>query len=158
MYMRYKKAIWGLGAVLYLLFGVWFGSLNLKVQQNPEQYGYVAHHLLFPIVTIGNAGWLCSSADKETCLIQRLPAGRQKAFPLHFAKEGLGFDVRKTEQAYVTFLTLLWPLKVVANAAVLLLLYVTTLLFKAAIVVFIFIVFLFGGLIYILVSLFHLLL
>lgn len=155
--MRYKKAIWGLGAVLYLLFGVWFGSLNLKVQQNPEHYSYVTHHLLFPIATIGNAGWLCSRVEREACLVQRLPR-RVQAFPLSFAKEELHFDVRKTELAYVTFLALLWPLKVAANTAVLFLLYAISSFVHAALIVFVLVIFVLGGLMYILVSLFHLLL
>lgn len=157
MYMRYKKTLCGLGAVLYLLFGVWFGSLNLKVQQNPEQYGYVTHHFLFPLTTVGNAGWLCARKKREYCLIQKHPQ-RMQAFPLFFATHVGSLPAREVERAYVTFLTLLWPLKVAANAAVLLLLYVTTFLFVAVIIVSIFIYLLLGGLIYILVNLFHLLL
>ena len=45
-------------AVAYLLFGVWFGSLNFKVVSNPDSYPYLVRFLFYPVATVFREGWI----------------------------------------------------------------------------------------------------
>ena len=134
-----KKVLVGCGAVLYLLFGVWFGSLNYKVNTNPNNYNDLVQLVFFPLTTLINADWFCiEDSNQRIC---RVPAPSQKinlslllSNPEHSADNRI---------PYISMLACFWPLKIVANLLLMLFIsmFVVLCLFVWVITVFVFIIF-----------------
>ena len=134
-----KKALVGCGAVLYLSFGVWFGSLSYKVNTYPDNYDYSVQLVFFPLTTLINNDWFCiEDSNQRIC---RVPAPSQKinlslllSNPEHSADNRI---------PYISMLACFWPLKIVANLLLILFVYVfaTLCLSSLTITVFVFIIF-----------------
>ena len=144
----------GLCVASYLLFGVWFGSISYRVQENWDQNSYVTNHLLFPGITVMRTGWLCSYG--HSCIIRGAEGYPRKSFPAY----AYDFFKLKThaKSAYIVLLTIFWPVKVLANVSILFLLYGTTTLLYVFSVLFVILVLIGAMLSYALISLFSLLL
>lgn len=50
-------------AVLYMLFGAWFGVLNYWVAMQTDEYPYWLRFVLYPISTVIREGWLFIRGD-----------------------------------------------------------------------------------------------
>lgn len=128
----FKKWWFYPAAAVYLLFGLWFGSLNYQVHESPDKYPYVVRHTFFPWSTALKEGWACGAFSrgpvplKSGCIIGGL---KEKAFPPTFLNMYKLTWGQKTVgkykfTAYVGATVVTWPIKVVVNIASLLILYV----------------------------------
>ena len=108
-------------AVLYLMFGIWYGSLNYKIFENPENYSYAARLWAYPASTTFREGRMCLKKD-NSCLFD-LDRHRQYKLNKYFVMpamllgmssvSGSASYVRTT---YITMISLFWPIKIVMQA------------------------------------------
>lgn len=110
-------------AVAYVVFGIWFGSLNYKVFENQQDYGYITRLVLYPMTTAWRDGWICASKNpfpggcymgpskvKEMVVLSPVGLLREVNFP-------------NPKATYVTLMSMTWPIKVAANIISIILLY-----------------------------------
>lgn len=106
--------------VAYLLFGVWFGSLNYRVFQNQDDYSYMTRLALYTGATIYNEGWMCDDKkDINSCIL----FGDRKKIKngINFLAAMNAFKLNYQKSAYITAIALLWPAKIIFNLAILVL-------------------------------------
>lgn len=107
----------------YLLFGIWFGSLNYRVDKDPENYIYKTRFVLFPVVTVLQEGWLCpnSSLDKESCVVKSDRFGMEndpnspdmsKSFLMSIIRS---LSPHRSQAIYTTMMAFGWPFKIALN-------------------------------------------
>lgn len=117
------KKWWFFPAVgAYLLFGVWFGSLNYRVFKNGDNYLYLTRLVLYPVSTILNEGLMCSdnTKNKASCAFVNRRDGK--------IKDGINLlgimdqkQLKYQKGTYNTITALFWPIKIVFNFTILVL-------------------------------------
>lgn len=108
--------------VLYVIFGIWFGSVNYRVHQNPNDYGYWTKFSFYPISTVLREGWICVKDHPGDCLIRNDRNWGYFTSPNVVGKETE--DLKKAQ--YVTMIAVGWPVKVLINAAFIVIIYIVT--------------------------------
>lgn len=112
----------------YLIFGIWFGSLNYKIGQFPNDYNYWTRFTLYPFSTVLADGWFCSSEfskaqpPKLQCIVGSSSYESRTITP--WEKDLKGNIYYKTSR--IIALTFFWPVKIIVNVILIVIIYSIT--------------------------------
>jgi hypothetical protein len=105
------------GLIAYLIFGIWFGSLNYNVGKSPNNYDYWTRFAFYPVSTTLQHGWLCKEqipkSEESECVVgpsSLLVSSISERLLFPWQRLGVEPIYRASR---IGALALFWPIKIV---------------------------------------------
>ena len=118
--------------ILYIFSGIWFGSLSYNIRQNPSTYTYMTRFAFYPLSTALKEGWICNmnKLDGTYCIISTKWNSEERVdMDMIGILKYVSLSSEYARLIYVAAMAIGWPLKVVLNIVLIILLFLLPTLF-----------------------------